>query len=109
MRLRSQPCPCTIRCPFHCLCCLCVKNHRLDGTLPACCVPRFDLVEMLEKKELYPDCRTPLLWIIYYAENPEKLEEDLKKLKSDNLRLLVAKSAEKLGKTARKIAEEVAQ
>ena len=61
-KLKKLPCPCTVPdCPFKGLCTLCVRNHRADGTLPACCLPRIRERYDVEK---YPDCRSPLLWML---------------------------------------------
>lgn len=88
--LKKLGCPCTVdECPFRKNCCLCVRNHRADGTLPACCLPRIRERYDIEK---YPDCRSPLLWLLIdndeFRELFSKLTPELKeKVKAGLMRL----------------------
>lgn len=72
-----MPCVCTVDCPFKGICCLCVRNHRKDGTLPACCLPR---VSWRHRTLDYPECRTPLLWFLI---SKDEFKEMLRKLKTE--------------------------
>ena len=72
--LKKKSCVCTITdCPFNGLCCLCVRNHRMDGTLPACCLPAIPEKYMVDK---YPLCRSPLLWFLIDPEEFVDLYEN---------------------------------
>jgi len=91
LRVKLQPCTCPLRhCPFNNLCELCIKNHRLDGTLPYCMlppVPERDNCGRCENLdcEYYPDCRSPALWLLYYLRHPEELEKEISRLKNPRL------------------------
>lgn len=75
--LRARhPCPCTVQdCPFRGLCCVCVRNHLEDGTLPACCLPP---VRWRSRVDKYPECRSPALWVLWLADRPEQIPEGLR-------------------------------
>jgi len=70
-RIKSaMKCPCTVpQCPFQNICFLCIRNHHLDGTLPACCLPPIP-----ERNEIdnYPFCRSPELWAKYLKEKENR-------------------------------------
>jgi len=95
--LRKLGCECTVECPFKQNCCLCIRNHRMDGTLPACCLPR--IAERHDTSK-YPDCRTPLLWVVYYGENPDKFMEDFNRL-SDGLKSKIISCLKRLMEAVR--------
>lgn len=66
---KALPCPCTVPdCPFKNLCDICIRNHRIDGHLTACTIPPHPYREDIDR---FPRCRSPLLWILYYAQEPE--------------------------------------
>ena len=91
---RRHPCPCVvIDCPFKGTCCICIRNHLEDGTLPACCLPP---VKERNDVEYYPDCRSPLLWLIYWGRNPRAFEEEVKRLQREELRREVKAAVETL-------------
>jgi len=76
--LRKIKCECTVDdCPFRLRCCLCIRNHRADGTLPACCLPKIPERNNVSR---YPDCRTPLLWFLI---TPEEFKEMYNKLSNE--------------------------
>lgn len=72
---RALPCPCTVMdCPFRNSCELCIRNHLIDGHLSACALPDHPY---RQDTDTFPRCRTPLLWILHYAENPTTFAKDV--------------------------------
>lgn len=99
-RVRLQPCTCPLRhCPFNLDCTLCVRNHRLDGTLTHCMLPPEPERDNCGRCrglycEYYPDCRSPVLWLVHFARRPWELRKWLGRLRNPRLRRLVEYLAE---------------
>ena len=91
-RIRLQPCTCPLKfCPFNNTCDLCVRNHRLDGTIVHCMLPPIPERDNCGECKgvicsYYPDCRSPVLWLIYFARHPEKLAEWLGRIRNPRLK-----------------------
>lgn len=92
-KIKSLPCTCPFgHCPFHHSCELCVKNHRMDGTLPHCMLPPEPERDNCGRCSIdlacnrYPDCHHPFLWVVHYLRHPERLLEDAKKFRDDKMR-----------------------
>lgn len=93
MEFINRGCPCTVpkvtgnKCPFGLAGChACISNHAEVGELPACCLPRTDLVD----ERLW---RSPWAWVVYLVgseegrkrilELPEELQEVVMKALDD--------------------------
>ena len=84
-------CPCTVPdCPFKGTCCLCIRNHLINKTLPACCLPDVEERNMIDK---FPECRTPLLWLMEFAEN---MDEYMKMLRDKKVKAKIYEAASKV-------------
>jgi len=73
------PCPCTVEdCPLRGICYLCIRNHVLSKTLPACCIP-----PIKERDDISSlDCRNPLLWVL----DDNIVKEELEKITNEDLK-----------------------